>query len=123
MEIGTATIKDVKSKYKANKKGINKYNNGEMYELSGIDFDGLQKVTVIFNTTGKLVALLATLPKNKFNYIFNSLSNKYKLVSKNIPFVGNKNVKLIDGDTEITLDAPHMGFKMSMDYISKDLLK
>ena len=125
LEIGKSTIKDVKAKYGVQKTGINRYSNGEMYDLdvSDINFDGLQKVTVIFSTEGKLLAVLTTLPKNKFDYILSGLSNKYQLVSKNIPFVGNKSAKLIDGNTEITLDAPHLSFQMNMNYINKDLWK
>ena len=125
LEIGKASIKDVKAKYGAQKTGINKYSGGEMYDLevSRIKFDGLQKASVIFSREGKLLAVLTTLPKHKFDYVLNGLSNKYQLVSKKIPFVGNKSAKLIDGNTEITLDAPHMGFKMDMNYINKDLWK
>jgi len=123
LEIGKATIKDVKAKYSAQKTGINKYSGGEMYDISGVDFDGLQKATVIFSREGKLLAVLSTLPKSKFDYLLSGLSNKYKLVSKKIPFVGNKSAKLIDVNTEITLDAPHLSFQMEMNYINKDLWK
>lgn len=123
LEIGKATIKDAKAKYSAQKTGINKYSGGEMYDLSGIDFDGLQKATVIFSTDGKLLAVLTTLPKSKFDSLLSGLSSKYQLVSKNIPFVGNKSAKLVDGNTEITLDAPHMSFQMEMNYSNKDLWK
>lgn len=122
LEIGKATIKEVTSKYHAQKAGINKYSGGEMYDLSGINFDGLQHVTAIFSKDGKLLALLSTLPKSKFDHLLNTLGDKYQLVSKNIPFVGDKTAKLVDGNTEIILDAPHMSFKMEMNYITKDLL-
>lgn len=121
LEIGKATLKEVKSKYNARKSGINKYSGGEMYELSGIDFDGLQNVEAIFSKDGRLLALLTTLPKEKFNYLLDSLAKKYQLMSKNTPFVGNKIAKLTDGNTEITLEAPHMSFAMHMNYINKDL--
>lgn len=123
LEIGKATIKDVKAKYGAQKTGMNKYSNGEMYDLdvSGIDFDGLQKATVVFGQDGKLLAVLTTLPKSKFDYLLSGLSNKYKLISKQIPFVGNKLARLVNGNTEITLDAPHLSFEMEMNYINKDL--
>lgn len=123
LEIGKATIKDVKAKYSAQKTGISKYSGGEMYDISGINFDGLQKATVIFSREGKLLAVLTTMPKSKFDSLLSSLSNKYQLVSKQIPFVGNKSAKLVDGNTEITLDAPHLSFQMEMNYINKDLWK
>ena len=125
LEIGKASIKDVKDKYNTKSAGINKYSLGEMYDLdvSEIKFDGLQKATVIFSKKGKLLAVLTTLPKRKFDGVLKALRGKYKLVSKKIPFVGNKSAKLLDGNTDITLDAPHLGFTMSMNYINKDLWK
>lgn len=125
LEIGKATIKDVKAKFGAERTGINKYSNGEMFDLdvSSINFDGLQKATVIFSQDGKLLAVLTTLPKHKFDYLMSNLSSKYKVVSKNIPFVGNKSAKLVDGNTEITLEAPHLSFEMEMNYINKGLWK
>jgi len=121
LEIGKATVADMKARYGAEFTGINKYSGGEMYglDVSEIDFDGLQSATVIFGEDGKLVAVLATLPKDKFRYLFDGLSKKYRLVSKNIPFVGNSSAKFVDGDTEITLDAPHLSFEMEMSYMSK----
>ena len=53
----------------------------------------------------------------------NLLSLKNQVDSKDVPFVGNKSAKLIDGKTEIILDAPHMSFQMNMNYINKDLWK
>lgn len=123
LELGKSTIDDVKNKYSVENAGINKYSNGEMYELdvSEVKFDGLEKATIIFSQDGKLLAVLTTLSKDKFDYLFDSLGKKYQLVSKKIPFVGDKSAKFIDGNTEISLDAPHMSFEMDMNYINKDL--
>lgn len=125
LELGKATIKEVRAKYSTKNAGINKYSKGEMYELdvSQINFDGLQSATAIFSQEGKLVAVLTTLPNEKFDYVLNGLASKYKLVSKQIPFVGNKSAKFVDGNTEISLTAPHMSFEMEMNYINKDLWK
>ncbi len=123
MELGKMTEKDLKAMYNVNHTGTNKYSNGNMYSVpvSSINFEGLKKVTTIFSTDGKLVAVLTSLPKSKFDYLNKALSGKYKLVSQKIPFVGNKKATYRDGSTEITLDAPHMGFVMSMNYIRDDL--
>lgn len=125
LEIGKSTIDDVKNKYSTEDIGVNKYSNGEMYDIdvSDIKFDGLQKATVIFSQDGKLLAVLTTLSKEKFDYLLNNLSQKYKLISKKVLFVGDKSAKFIDGNTDITLDAPHMSFTMDMNYINKDLWK
>lgn len=123
LEIGKVTIKDVKEKYGVQRTGINKYSGGEMYDLSGVEFDGLKEVTVIFGKDGRLLAVLTTFSKRKFDSLLNGLSKKYQLVSRQVPFVGDKSAKLIDGDTEITLIAPHLSFEMKMNYINKDLWK
>jgi len=125
MELGRMTEKELKSTYNVNHTGTNKYSNGNMYSVpvSSINFDGLKEVTTIFSTDGKLVAVLTSLPKNKFDYLNKTLGGKYKLVSQKIPFVGNKKATYRDGSTEITLDAPHMGFVMSMNYINDDLMQ
>ena len=125
LEIGKATIEDVKAKYKLTHTGTNKYSKGDMYTIdtSQINFDGLKDVTLIFSQDDVLLAVLTTLPKTKFESLMNGLGGKYKLVSKQIPFVGNKSAKFLDGNTEITLDSPHLSFQMSMNYINNELLK
>lgn len=125
MELGKMTEKDLKAMYTVNHTGTNKYSNGNMYSVptSSINFEGLNEVTTIFSTDGKLVAALTSLPKSKFDYLNKVLGGKYKLVSQKIPFVGNKKATYRDGSTEITLDAPHMGFVMSMNYITDDLMR
>lgn len=125
MELGKMTEKDLKAKYNVSHTGTNKYSSGNMYSVptSSIDFQGLKEVTTIFSTEGKLVAVLTTLPKSKFDYLNQALSGKYKLVNQQIPFVGNKSATYRDGATEITLEAPHMSFDMSMNYINDDLMR
>lgn len=124
MEIGTMTEKELQSMYSVTHTGTNKYSNGNMYSVpvSAINFDGLKNVTTIFNKKGELVAVLTTLPKKKFDYINKNIGGKYKLVSKKIPFVGDKTAKYRDGATEISLSAPHMSFDMSLNYINDELL-
>ena len=119
------TEKELKAKYNVSHTGTNKYSSGNMYSVptSSIDFQGLKEVTTIFSTSGKLVAVLTTLPKSKFDYLNQALSGKYKLVNQQIPFVGNKSATYRDGSTEITLEAPHMSFDMSMNYINDDLMR
>ena len=125
MEIGKMTESELKSKYNVSHTGTNKYSHGNMYSVpsGSINFDGLQEVTTIFDTNNKLVAVLTTLPKSKFDYLNNALGGKYKLVSKQIPFVGDKSATYRDGATEISLNAPHMSFEMTMNYINDDLMK
>ncbi len=125
MELGKTTENQLKSLYNIQHTGTNKYSNGNMYSVptSAVNFDGLQKITTIFDTKGVLIAVLTTLPKSKFDYLHQMLGGKYKQVNQNIPFVGNKSATYRDGETEITLEAPHMSFAMSMNYIRDDLIR
>lgn len=121
LEMGKATVDDLKAKYSAELTGVNKYSLGPMYQLrpGQLGVSGLQKATAIFDSGNKLVAVLTEMPKSKFDQMHQALSSKYRVVSKQIPFVGNKKVVMEDGETEITLDAPHMSFEMEMNYINK----
>ena len=125
MELGKTTEEQFKAMYKATHTGTNKYSNGNMYSVpaSAINFEGLQDVTTIFGADGKLLAVLTTLPKSKFEYLHGTLGKKYTLLNQNIPFVGDKSASYKNGLTKITLDAPHMSFEMSMNYIRDDLMK
>ncbi|MCG3727728.1 hypothetical protein ACXHQN_16760 [Vibrio cincinnatiensis] len=125
LTIGETTVEQLKNTYHVSLKGINKYSQGEMYQIpqSQIQFEGISDVTTIFNRSNKLVAVLAELPKSKFDYLNETLAKKYQLVNQKLPFVGNKFVTYRSGDAEITLNAPHMGFQLSMNYIHTDLLK
>ena len=60
----------------------------------------------------------------RFSHIYGILNNKYKLVKKETPFVGDQIATFKDGDTEITLSAPHMGhFKIHLNYIRNELME
>ena len=125
LEIGKATVADVKAAYPVQSAGTNAYSGGEMYQIdvSRIEFDGLKAVLAIFGKDGSLQAVSATLDKNRFDAVNQSLAGKYKVVSKQLPFVGDKRVVYADGQTEIELNAPHMSFQMEMVYATKSLLK
>lgn len=125
LEIGKATVADLKNAYPVKKTGTNSYSGGEMYQIdvSRIDFEGLQSVLAIFGQDGTLQAVSATLHKNRFDAVNQGLAGKYKSVSKKLPFVGDKRVVYVDGQTEIELNAPHLSFEMEMTYATKALLK
>ena len=99
MELGKMTESELKSAYDVRHIGTNKYSGGNMYSIPkrSINFDGVKEVTTVFDQNNKLVAVLTTLPKSKFEYINGALGNKYKQVSSKIPFVGDKSVKYRDG--------------------------
>lgn len=125
LEIGTTSIKELKAKYSVTQTGINKYSGGEMFKLnpSQLNFDGLKEATVIFDSNKKVTGILITLPKHRFDAVRKSLSSKYRVTKQQIPFVGNKSVTYSNNETEITLEAPHLSFDMSLNYISNTFLK
>lgn len=125
LTISKTKVEDLKNKYSVTYTGQNKFSNGDMYDIATgqIGFDGLNSCTVIFSKEGVLIAVLTGFPKSKFDYLKSSLSNKYQLVSQKIPFVGDKSAKYRDGNTEIDLNAPHMSFELTMNYIHTDLLR
>jgi len=122
LEIGKTTISQAKSKYLTmHKVGVGEYTQGEMYEInpSDIKTSGLKNLTLVFSKDKRLMAVQSTFYQGEFDYFFNLLSNKYKLNYKDIPFVGDKSAEFISGETKIFLDAPHMSFEMTLDYIDK----
>ncbi len=124
LEIGKATVKEAKQRYTLKKTGINAYSHGEMYEVSPrqLGLDGLKDATLIFDRKGVLVAVLMTLDKGRFDRMHEMLRTKYKVVNKQIPFVGNKSVDYQEGNTSIQLRAPHLSFDMTLNYLDKGLL-
>lgn len=125
LEIGKATVADLKNAYPVKKAGTNSYSGGEMYQIdvSRIEFEGLQSLVVLFGQDGTLQGVSATLNKTRFDAVNQGLAGKYKSVSKKLPFVGDKRVVYVDGQTEIELNAPHLSFEMEMTYATKALLK
>lgn len=126
LEINKATVSDVKKKYKTQHSGENKYTGGDMYYLdtSAIGIEGLQSVNTIFDKENKLVAVMTTFQKSKFNFLLNTMKQKkYKLLEKSIPFVGDKTARFIHGKTLVLLDAPHLSFKMTLYYFDNNTYK
>lgn len=58
-----------------------------------------------------------------FDRIYQNLAEKYSLVRKDVPFVGDKYVRFEQGDTIIEIDAPHMSFDMAVIYMTADFKK
>jgi hypothetical protein len=125
LEIGKSTLNMMKEKYASNYVGTHNLTQGEVYDLdpSELGIDGMQSARVIYDKNGKLMAVFTTFPKGKFQYLFGQMKSKYKLVSSNIPFVGDTSAKFTNGNTEIQLVAPHMSFEMEMNYVDKNLIK
>lgn len=120
LTLGKTTQQQFLAQYPAKEVGESLYSGGPIYNVdpANIDFDGLQKVSVIFDDKGTLVYVSAQFPKGKFDYLNQALSKKYKQVSKQIPLVGNKHATYKDGNSKIFLEAPHMSFETDMTYLT-----
>ncbi len=127
LELGVASYAQVNQqvggKTSLSDVGTNKYSGGKMLQGdgAGLGIDGLNEITFIFDKTDKLAAVLMTLPKDSLQKTLSALSNKYQLIEKQVPFVGNAFVRLQQGDSVIELDAPHLSFQMTVNYLTKSL--
>ncbi len=127
MELGVATYSQVKQdiggKTSLSDAGVNKYSGGKMLQSdgAGLGIEGLNEIMFIFDKSDKLAAVLMTLPKDSLQKTLSALSNKYQLIEKQVPFVGNAFVRLQQGDSVIELDAPHLSFQMTVNYLTKSL--
>ncbi len=125
LEINKSKIADLNNKYSSEYIGMNQYSEGKMFKINvnELQFDGLEEAIAIYSKDEVLKAILLKLPKSKFDYVLKSLESKYKNINKNIPFVGDKSAKFVDESTDIIVDAPHLSFVMSLEYINQDLYK
>lgn len=136
LELGVADMsqvkKDVGSKTTLSPNGVNKYSHGPMLESNGngLGIDGLTDIVFIFDTKNKLAGVLMTLPKQEsfgdmensgFKKVYKSLSSKYKIVKKNIQFVGDSYALFKQGDSVVELNAPHLSFDMQVNYLTNSL--
>ena len=130
-ELGVATYsqvqKQLSGKTSLSDGGINAYSNGRMLkgDGSGLGIDGLSEITFIFDHSYRLAGVLMTLPKQngmddmnntRFRQTLATLSKKYHLVKKDVPFVGDSYAEFRDGNSLIELEAPHLSFTMTLIY-------
>ncbi|EAI3889872.1 hypothetical protein A0Z48_08495 [Campylobacter jejuni] len=119
LELGKANFDEVVKKYpNFSNAGTSIYTGGKIIEVSSSDFEleGLKdKVLFIFDKENRLTLVQLKFHKDRFNDILYSLS-KYKIIKKEVPYVGNRYVKLQDGDCKIELESPHLSFEMYLTY-------
>lgn len=123
MMIGKASIEEVKSLYKLKYLGPNKVTGGGEYDVDVIDvpFEGLASMTLAFDKEDVLHAVVATMPKDDFDYVFNLLKNKYDLLNSKIPFVETKRAKFVFTSGDVLLEALHMSFSLDVIYTTEKM--
>lgn len=124
-ELGKATIEEVQNTYKTTDAGISVHTEGKMLNVDAyeVGLQDLQKVLFIFNSDGTLSVVDMTFIKTKFDELYGQLNKKYKLVKKQIPFVGNKYAEYKNGKSTVKLDAPHMSFELDVIYGQNSFFK
>jgi hypothetical protein len=128
-ELGVTTVEQLKSVLSKNtmvqQRGVNKYSGGEMYATDGASYgiDGLDTVLYIFDNQKKLAGVIMTMDKDRFASIYDILSKKYKIVSKQRPFVGDQYALFKPSDANIEIAAPHLSFEMEVRYLRNDLVQ
>lgn len=125
LTINKTTTAELKSKFPVTPLGINKNNGLEAFDIptEHINFEGLISAKAAFSSDGILKIVQLSLPKSKFEDIFNGLSKKYTMVYKNTPFDGTKEAKFEQDNTSILLFAPKNSAEMDFLYINKKMLE
>lgn len=125
----SATVESLSDRVTFKKNGTNKYTHGDMYlgNANNLGFDGAISILLICSQDDTLEGLQLTLDqggmKGNFNKYNSMLKSKYKPVKVINPYVGDKYAKYKQGNSIITLDAPHMSFEMTITYATNQLIK
>ena len=127
--VGQAALAEVKKglakKAEVLDAGLNHYTHGQMLEVKGegLGMRRLKRARFVFDKDKRLVAVLMHLHKGAmqtgFDETYAHLAAKYQLVSKQVPFVGNREARFRQGDVSIILESPHLGFEMSLVYMTR----
>lgn len=109
--------------------GTNKYSLGPMLSAPGRGFDleGLNEALFVFDRSETLVAVQMTFDKGfsfgRFGKLYEYLRNKYPVTDQSIPHVGDNWAHFRQGNVVIEIDAPHMGFTVTVLYMTQDFEK
>jgi hypothetical protein len=122
IEIGKSTLNDVTAKYKLFSKEESGNEYGYYYKIrtDNIPLHNITSVSINFSNQQIVRSVALEANKEEFESFFESISKKYKLITKNIPFVGSKTASFQADNCKILLSSPHMGFKMSIVYINEE---
>lgn len=127
-EIGVSSAEQVKASLVKQTRvidgGTNKYSGGVMLKTDGsaYEIEGLNEVLYIFDDQKRLAAVILSMDQGRFEPVYQALANKYKVSTKQRPFVGNQFARFKTPDTVIEMDAPHMSFAMEVRYVRNDLM-
>ena len=81
----------------------------------------IKSIKGLFDNRNKLIALEVSLPQSEFREWAKRLSEKYELVGKKDPFVGDREITVKKKEYYIIAYAPSSSFTMTIRYISTEL--
>lgn len=128
LELGVASLDQVQARLSATRltpTGINAWSDGPMFESdgAGLDIDGLRRITFIFDKGNRLAGVVMTMADHRFDEVFQHLAGKYRLQSKQIPFVGDRYARFSQDASIVEIEDPHLSFEMEVRYLTNDLVK
>lgn len=116
LEMGKATMSDLEEKFPIANSYDNEYGKVAKVDSKNIEMTQLSDAMFVFSDEKMVLVALTFSGKNKFDELHSSLKDKYKVKRSKIPFVGDKEVVFVDGNTEIYLLAPHLSFDTTLEY-------
>ena len=120
-----SAVKSLSDKARLEDNGISYYTEGKMYKgnASGLGLEGAQTITLICDKSNTLVVVQVIINKDYFQSYQKMLKAKYKQNKLINPYVGNRYAKYTQGNSTVTLNAPHLSFEMTLGYATNDFLK
>jgi hypothetical protein len=120
-KVAISDFNQISKLYTLQDAGINQWNGGKMYKISPIsqvDFPGIEEVELIFDDKQILDVVMAKFNKGKLRAIIESLEQKYKLINKNVPYVGSASARFVSANCIIILDSPHLRNTLDLFFVS-----
>lgn len=109
---------------------LNRYTSGPMYVVDGkgLGVSDLQSVLLVFDADRRLAALRMTMDvggmgKLNFDRVLTHLKERYKATRIVNPPVGDKGAEFQTPGAQISIEAPHMSFQMTVAYMTKALFQ
>lgn len=128
VEVGVSTLRQVQqqlgNRAPLQPMGQNRFSGGNMFDVdgAGLDVEGVDKATFIFDSSGVLAGVVVSMAKDPKSLARN-FSGKYKVVANRIDgFMNYGYARFQKGDSVIEIDAPHLSFQMEVRYLTSRLL-
>ena len=89
---------------------------------AAFDFDGLEKVLLVFDTDQNLTAMVLSIEKRRFYDVLDDLRSKYAAENRtDEEIIQHGNALFRSGDDWVILDMPSLSFSLTLTYITAEL--